>query len=86
MSIDVIIAGWQETFKSAASRLAGDFRVSARQLAADLNVSCQPAGRRHFLFLIYISSYSTHLPWRKQMGCLEVRPEGYRPGMGVSRA
>ena len=55
MSIDVIIAGWQETFKSAASRLAGDFRVSARQLAADLNVSCQPAGRRHFLFLnIYI--------------------------------
>ena len=38
MSIDVILAGWQETFRSTASRLA-----------ADLKVSCQPAGRRHFL-------------------------------------
>ena len=38
MSIDVIPAGWQETFRSTASRLA-----------ADLKVSCQPAGRRHFL-------------------------------------
>ena len=38
MSIDVIVAGWQETFRSTASRLA-----------ADLKVSCQPAGRRHFL-------------------------------------
>ena len=36
-SIDVILAGWQETFRSTASRLA-----------ADLKVSCQPAGRRHF--------------------------------------
>ena len=49
MSIDVIVAGWQETFRSTASRLAGDFRVSASRLAADLKVSCQPAGRRHFL-------------------------------------
>ena len=38
MSIDVILVGWQETFRSIASRLA-----------ADLKVSCQPAGRRHFL-------------------------------------
>ena len=38
MSTDVILAGWQETFRSTASRLA-----------ADLKVSCQPAGRRHFL-------------------------------------
>ena len=37
MSIDVILAGWQETFRS-----------TARRLAADLKVSCQPAGRRHF--------------------------------------
>ena len=42
----VIVAGWQETFRSAASRLAGDFQVSASRLAADLKVSCQPAGRR----------------------------------------
>ena len=38
MSTDVILADWQETFRSTASRLA-----------ADLKVSCQPAGRRHFL-------------------------------------
>ena len=44
----VIVAGWQETFRSAASWLAGDFWVSANRLAADLKVSCQPAGRRHF--------------------------------------
>ena len=37
MSADVILAGWQETFRFTASRLA-----------ADLKVSCQPAGRRHF--------------------------------------
>ena len=42
----VIVAGWQETFRSAASRLAGDFWVCASRLAADLKVSCQPAGRR----------------------------------------
>ena len=40
MSTDVILAGWQETFRSTASRLA-----------ADLKVSCQPAGRRHFLLI-----------------------------------
>ena len=44
-------AGWQESFRSTASQLAGDFWVSASRLAADLKVSCQPAGRRHFLYL-----------------------------------
>ena len=42
----VIVAGWQETFRSAASRLAGDVWVCASRLAADLKVSCQPTGRR----------------------------------------
>ena len=42
MSIDVILAGWEETFRSTASRLA-----------ADLKVSCQPAGRRHFQETIF---------------------------------
>ena len=32
----VIVAGWQETFRSAASRLAEDFWVCASRLAADL--------------------------------------------------
>ena len=46
MSVDVILAGWQETFRSTASRLA-----------ADLKVSCQPAGRRHFLIFLYIKKW-----------------------------
>ena len=45
-------ASWQETLRSAASRLAGDFQVSASRLAADLKVSCQPAGRRPGLLKI----------------------------------
>ena len=36
----VIVAGWQETFRSAASRLAGDFWVCASPK------SLLPAGRR----------------------------------------
>ena len=44
MSIDVIVAGRQETFRSTASRPAGDFRAGASQLAADLKVSWQLAG------------------------------------------
>ena len=42
MLFDVIVAGWQETFRSTASRLA------------DLTVSCQPAGRRHFLKKLHL--------------------------------
>ena len=49
MSIDVILAGWQETFRSTASRLA-----------ADLKVSCQPAGKRHFLGPRYLR-FNDHL-------------------------
>ena len=56
MLFDVIVASWQETFRSTARRLAGDFWVSASRLAADLKVSCQPAGRRHFKKVIYTSS------------------------------
>ena len=55
MLFDVIVAGWQETFRSTASRLAGDFCISASRLAAGLKVSCQPAGRRHFLFFLQTS-------------------------------
>ena len=36
-------AGWQETFRSAASRLALTQKSPASRLAADLKVSCQPA-------------------------------------------
>ena len=36
-------AGWQETFRSAASRLAQTQKSPASRLAADLKVSCQPA-------------------------------------------
>ena len=35
--------GWQETFRSAASRLAQTQKSPASRLAADLKVSCQPA-------------------------------------------
>ena len=44
--ISIAIAGWQETFRSPASRLAGDFSASDSRLAGDQKVSCQPAGRR----------------------------------------
>ena len=44
--ISIPIAGWQETFRSPASRLAGDFSASDSRLAGDQKVSCQPAGRR----------------------------------------
>ena len=46
MSTDVILAGWQETFRSTAS-----------WLAPDLKVSCQLAGRRHFLSLLTAWGY-----------------------------
>ena len=49
--ISIPIAGWQETFRSPASRLAGDFSASASRLAGDQKVSCQPAGRRPRLYL-----------------------------------
>ena len=53
MSTDVILAGWQETFRSTTSRLA-----------ADLKVSCQPAGRRHFLKENHLySSQSRLIHW-----------------------
>ena len=54
MSIDVILAGWQETFRSTASRLA-----------ADLKVSCQPAGRRHFLFFSFSKKVNAFQNMRK---------------------
>ena len=44
--ISIPIAGWQETFRSPASRLAGDFSASDSRLAGDQKVSCLPAGRR----------------------------------------
>ena len=44
--ISIPVAGWQETFRSPASRLAGDFSASDRRLAGDQKVSYQPAGRR----------------------------------------
>ena len=44
--IGILIAGWQETFRSPASRLAGDFSASDSRLAGDQKVSYQPAGRR----------------------------------------
>ena len=44
--ISIPIAGWQETFRSPASRLAGVFGASDSRLAGDQKVSCQPAGRR----------------------------------------
>ena len=40
------IAGWQEAFRSPASRLVGDFSANDSRLAGDQKVSCQPAGRR----------------------------------------
>ena len=48
--ISIPIAGWQETLRSPASRLAGDFSASDCRLAGDQKVSCQPAGRRIFFF------------------------------------
>ena len=44
--IGILIAGWQETFRSPTSRLAGDFSASDSRLAGDQKVSYQPAGRR----------------------------------------
>ena len=44
--ISISIAGWQENFRSPASRLTGDFNTSDSRLAGDQKVSCQPAGRR----------------------------------------
>ena len=42
--ISIPLAGWQETLRSPTSRLAGDQKVS-----------CQPAGRRHFLIVIVVA-------------------------------
>ena len=50
--ISIPIACWLETFRSPASRLAGDFCASDSWLAGDQKVSCQPAGRRPRLRLI----------------------------------
>ena len=42
-------------YQYCSSRLAGDFRAPTSRLAGDQKVSCQPAGRRHFLIFIIIN-------------------------------
>ena len=39
----VLPAGWQETFRSAASRLSLTQKSPASRLAVEIKVSCQPA-------------------------------------------
>ena len=53
--ISIPKAGWQETFRSPASRLAGDFSASDSRLVGDQKVSCLPAGRTpHLKFIIIL--------------------------------
>ena len=45
---DVVVAGWQETFRSTASLLTGDFLSLCQPAGSRPKNLLQPAGRRHF--------------------------------------